>query len=205
MGQTHAELTENLAERWCWEVARRDDLRIARRLYREAVVDAVYRLDAGALLDDFFHFLQGIGLMALLEDVHGTTIQRAKLPYVQNILLYGLKMLFGLKSMNALPALLFSDEALMPCVGFDAQQVRNGVCQRGVGKWEEAQDPGPICPETLAKQIVRLNVRELESVFNGAIRALARAGVFEAQVTDIVDGTDLETTEYYTGTRPGDT
>ena len=39
MGQTHAELTENLAERLCWEVARRDDWRIARRLYRKAVVD----------------------------------------------------------------------------------------------------------------------------------------------------------------------
>jgi hypothetical protein len=46
---------------------------------------------------------------------------------------------------------------------------------------------------------VRLNLRELESVLNGAIRALAQAGVFEAQVTGIVDGTDLETTEHYMG------
>jgi hypothetical protein len=56
-----------------------------------------------------------------------------------------------------------------------------------------------MCPETLAKPLVRLNLRELESVFHGAIRALARAGVFEAQVTAIVDGTDLETTAPYTG------
>jgi hypothetical protein len=199
MGQTHAELTENVAERLCWEVARRDDVRIARRLYRKAVVDGVYRLDEGALLDDFFHFLRGIRVMALLEEVHGTAIQREMLPYVQYILLYGLKTLFGIKSMNALPALLFSDEALMQLVGFNAQQVRNGVCQRGAAKRQGARQPGPICPETLAKQIVRLNLRELESVFNGAIRALARAGVFEAQVTGIVDGTDLETTEHYTG------
>ena len=199
MGQTHTELTENLAERLCWEVARRDDVRIARRLYRKEVVDGVYRLDEGALLDDFFHFLRGIGVMALLENVHGTAIQREMLPYVQYILLYGLKTLFGMKSMNALPALLFSDEALMQLVGFNAQQVRNGVCQRGAAKRQGAREPGPICPETLAKQIVRLNLRELESVFNGAIRALARAGVFEAQVTGIVDGTDLETTEHYTG------
>ena len=199
MGQTDAELTENLAERLCWEVARRDDVRIARRLYRKEVVDGVYRLDEGALLDDFFQFLRGIGVMALLEEVHGTAIQREMLPYVQYILLYGLKTLFGIKSMNALPALLFSDEALMQLVGFNAQQVRNGVCQRGAAKRQGAREPGPICPETLAKQIVRLNLRELESVFNGAIRALARAGVFEAQVTGIVDGTDLETTEHYTG------
>jgi hypothetical protein len=199
MGQTNEELTENLAERLCWEVARRDDVRIARRLYRKQVVDGVYRLDEGALLDDFFHFLRALGVMALLEDVHGTAIQREMLPYVQYVLLYGLKTLFGIQSMNALPALLFSDEALMQLVGFNAQQVRAGVCQRGAAKRQRAREPGPICPDTLAKQIVRLNLRELESVFHGAIRALAQAGVFEAQVTGIVDGTDLETTERYTG------
>jgi hypothetical protein len=87
MGQTHAELTENLAERLGWEVARRDDVRIARRLYRKAVVDGVDRLDEGALLDDCFPFLRGIGVMALLEEVHGTAIQCEMRPYVQYILL----------------------------------------------------------------------------------------------------------------------
>jgi hypothetical protein len=58
MGQTHDEITQNLAERLCWEAARRDDSRVARRLYRKPLVDGVYRLDEGALLDDFFHFLQ---------------------------------------------------------------------------------------------------------------------------------------------------
>ena len=47
--------------------------------------------------------------------------------------------------------------------------------------------------------IVKLNVRELEAVFNGAIRALAKAGVFGAKVTGIADGTDLETTARYGG------
>jgi hypothetical protein len=54
MAQTRDEITANLAERWCWQVARRDDARVARRLYRKQVVDGVYRLDAGAVLDDFF-------------------------------------------------------------------------------------------------------------------------------------------------------
>lgn len=35
-------------------------------------------------------------------------------------LLYSLKTLFGIESMNALPALLFRDEALMQLVGFNA-------------------------------------------------------------------------------------
>jgi hypothetical protein len=50
MEQAHDEITQNLAERLCWEVVRRDDARVARRLYRKQLVDGVYRLDEGALL-----------------------------------------------------------------------------------------------------------------------------------------------------------
>jgi hypothetical protein len=199
MGQTHDVITQNLAERLCWQVTRRDDMRVARRLYRKQLVDGVYRLDEGALLDDFFHFLQAIEVMALLEQVHGTAIQRKMLPFVQYLLLYGLKTLFGIDSMNALPVLLFSDEALMQLVGFNAQQVRQGVCQRGRTKRQGERPPGPICPDTLANNIVQCNLRDLEALFNGVIRALAKTGVFGKRVTGIADGTDLETTERYQG------
>lgn len=203
MPQTHNEITQNLAERLWWEVARRDDSRVARRLYRKQLVDGVYRRDAGALLDDFFHFLQAIGVMALLEEVHGAAIQREMRPFVQYVLLYGVKTLFGIKSINALPSLLCSDEALMQLVGFNAQQVRQGICQRGATTRQGERRPGPLCPDTLAKNIVKWNVQDLEVVFNGAIRALAQAGVFGAKVTGIADGTDLETTEHYTGCGQG--
>ena len=199
MRPTRDEITEKLAERLCWEVARRDDARVARRLYRKQVVNGVYRLDEGAVLDDFFHFLDQIGVMALLAEVCGTAIQREMVPFVQYVLLYGLKTLFGMESMNALPPLLFSDEALMQLVGFNAQQVHDGVCQRGATRRQGERTPGPISPETLANNIVKLNLRDLEQVFNGAIRALAKAGVFAKQVTGIADGTDLETTARYRG------
>jgi hypothetical protein len=199
MGQTQDEITENLAERLCWEVARRDDSRVARRLYHKQLVDGVYRLDEGALLDDFVHFLQAMGVMALLEEAHGAAVHRAIVPFVQYVLLYGVKTLFGIESINALPHLLFSDAALMQLVGFNAQQVRQGICQRGATKRQGERLPGPICPDTLAKNIVQWNLWNLEAVFNGAIRALAKAGVFGGKVTGIADSTDLETTERYTG------
>jgi hypothetical protein len=199
MRPTRDEITENLAERLCWEVARRDDARVARRLYRKQVVNGVYRLDEGAVLDDFFHFLDQIGVMALLAEVRGTAIEREMVPFVQYVLLYALKTLFGIESMNALPPLLFSDEALMQLVGFNAQQVHDGVCQRGATRRQGERTPGPISPETLANNIVKLNLRDLEQVFNGAIRALAKAGVLATQVTGIADGTDLETTARYGG------
>jgi hypothetical protein len=56
---------QHLAERLWWQVARRDDVRVARRLYRQPLVDGVYRLDAGAVLDDVFLLLEAVGVMAL--------------------------------------------------------------------------------------------------------------------------------------------
>ena len=199
MRQTREEITTNVAERLCWQVARRDDLRVARRLYRKQLVDGVYRLDEGALLDDFFYFLQELGVVDWLGDVQGTAVQREMVPFVQYVLLYSLKTLFGIESMNALPVLLFSDEALMRLVGFNAQQVRYGVCQRGAAHRQGPRTEGPICPEALAENIVKLNVRDLEALFNRVIRALAKAGVLAAKVTGIVDATDLATTPQYEG------
>jgi hypothetical protein len=199
MNQTREDVAQNLAERLCWQAARRDDSRVARRLYRRQVVDGVYRLDEGALLDDFFYFLQQLGVVDWLSDVRSTTIQREMVPVVQYVLLYSLKTLFGVDSMNALPPLLFSDEALMRLVGFNAQQVRQGVCQRGAATRHRPRTTGPICPDTLAANIVQLNVRDLEGLFNRVIRALAKAGVLAAKVTGIVDATDLETTAQYEG------
>jgi hypothetical protein len=166
---------------------------------RKQEVDGVYRLDEGAVLDDVFHFLDQIGVMAWLVEVHGTAIQREMVPYVQYVWLYGVKTLCGIESMNALPALLCSDEALMQVVGFNAHHVRQGVCQRGAATRPGERTSGPISPETLANTIVTLNLRDLECVFNGAIRAWAKAKVFGAQVTGVAAGTDLETTKRSTG------
>jgi hypothetical protein len=167
---------------------------VARRLYRTEVVDGVYRLDEGALLDDVFPFLRELGVLELMEGVQGMALQREMVPVVPYLLLYGLKTLCGIERMHALPALLCSDEALMPWVGFNAQQVRHGVCQRGAAKRQRPRTAGPICPETLANNLVKLNLRDLEVWFNGTIRALAKAGLFGAKGTGIIDATDLETT-----------
>jgi hypothetical protein len=61
MGQRRHEITQTLAERLCWKVARRDDSRVARQLYRTPLTNGVYRLDKGALLDDFLHFFPKLG------------------------------------------------------------------------------------------------------------------------------------------------
>jgi len=47
--------------------------------------------------------------------------------------------------------------------------------------------------------MVKLNLQDLEALFNGSIWALAQAWVFGPEVTDILDATNLEITERYAG------
>jgi hypothetical protein len=79
--------------------------------------------------------------------------------------------------------------------GFNAQQVRQGICQRGATQLQGERGPGPIGPDTLAKHIMQWHVRELQAVCNGCMRALAHAVGFGAEGTGVADGTDLETTD----------
>jgi hypothetical protein len=194
MAQTREAIAQKLAERLCWQAARRDDARVARRLYRQQVVDGVYRRDEGAWLDDFFDFLPKLGVVDLRGHVQGTAVQREMVPIVQDLLRYSLKTRFGMESLQALPALRFSDEALMRLVGCKAYPVRHGVCQRGAAKRQGPRTTGPIGPDALAATIVKLHMRALEALCTGVIRALATAGVVAAKVTSLVEATDLETT-----------
>jgi hypothetical protein len=80
-------------------VGLRDDAWVACLWYCQPLVNGVYRLAEGAFLDDFWHFLQAIGVMALLE-AHGAAIRRTVLLFVQYVLRYGVKILFGIERMT---------------------------------------------------------------------------------------------------------
>jgi hypothetical protein len=172
---------------------------VARRLDRKQVVEGVYRRDAGALLDDCFSCLQKLGVVDWLGDVQGTAVQRERVPCVQSLRRYSLQTRCGIERMQALPALVWSDEALRRVVGCHAHQVRHGGCQRGAAPRQGPRTRGPLCPAALADTIVQLHLRDLEAVWKGVIRALAQQGGLTAQVTGSVDASAVETTAPYAG------
>jgi hypothetical protein len=197
--QSRTDVTTNLVERLDWRCARRDESRIARRLWQKQAVDAIYSLEEGAILDEFVHFLDEMGVLPRWQVLQGDEIQREMVDFFQYVMLYGMKTLFGIESMNALPSLLFSDAAAMRLAGFNAVQIRDGICQRSHEKRQREKAPGPLCPDTLADNIVKLSLEAMEAFLNGVVHDLAQARVFARQVTGIVDGTDLETTARYEG------
>jgi len=132
--------------------------------------------------------------MVRLEEAHGAAVHREMRPFVQYGLLGGVNTLLGLTSMHALPCWLYSDEALLPLVGCNAQPVRQGICQRGASKRQGERASGPLGPAPLAKPIVKWTLRDLEAVFKRAMRVLAEAGGFGKQGMGMAAGTALETT-----------
>ena len=91
----------------------------------------MHELSEAGLLDEFFVFLEQVGMMAILEQQELPGVKRVLVPAVQFVLLYLLKVLFGGQSMNELPRWLFSNMALMELVGFNAHQVEEGLTKRG--------------------------------------------------------------------------
>src|SRR5438094_6059668 len=90
-------------ERLNWQLARRDDQRVAQALYAGEEIEELHELSEAGLLDEFFVFLEQVGMMAIIEELELPGVERVLVPTVQFVLLYMLKVLFGGQSMNELP------------------------------------------------------------------------------------------------------
>src|SRR5436309_15470680 len=75
-------------DRLSWQLARRDDKRVAQALYSGEELEEMHELSEAGLLDEFFAFLQEIGMMGVLEQMQLPAVQRVLVPTVQFVLLY---------------------------------------------------------------------------------------------------------------------
>ena len=79
----------------------------------------------------FFAFLAESGIQAHWQTLTIAGVRHLFVPVLACVLLYGMRLLFGIASRNALPALLFSNVAAMTLIGFNAHQVTAGLSSRG--------------------------------------------------------------------------
>ena len=197
--QTTAEIRANLAEQLDWHFAERDDSLIAQALVSGAGVDRVHPLDEAGLLDGFFAFLRETKVLNHWQSFQIEAVQRTFLPGIVLVLLYGVRVLFGIGSTNALPQLLFSNVAVMSLIGFTAYQVAHGLSGRSRAARTKANGYVLLDPQTLAETISQASAEELARLFNGTIHCLAAFGVFMAEVMIAVDGTPIVTPATYAG------
>jgi hypothetical protein len=182
-------------ERLNWQVAWRDEGKVAQALYAGEARDEMHHLSDAGLLDEFFVFLKELGMLEAFEQVSLTGVKRTLIPTVQFVLLYFLKVLLGGESMNELPRVLLSDLALMELVGFNAHQCENGLTKRGESSRTTKKKQGPITAQCLADNICKITQEEMERLFNIMVQLLARRGWFAGTLLVALDGSKVPTPE----------
>lgn len=194
-----AEEPSAVQERLAWQLAWRDDGRVAQALYAGEEVEEIHELSEAGLLDEFFVFLEEVGMMALFEGMELPAVQRVLVPTVQFVLLYLLKVLVGSQSMNELPRVLFSNLALMELVGFNARQVEEGLTKRGEASRKSRKKQGPLSPQCLADNISKLSREQMEELMNQMVQRLAAKGLLSGERIAALDGSKLPTPPTYEG------
>ena len=186
-------------ERLNWQLATRDDTKVAQALYAGEEIEEMHELSDAGLLDEFFVFLEDCGMMQAFEQIKLPEVKRILVPTIQFILLYLLKVLIGGESMNELPRVLLSNVALMDLIGFNAQHVAHGLTKRGDAQRKAKPKQGPLTPHCLADNISPLTQQQMELLFNQMVEVLARRGLFSGERLVALDGSKLPTPQSYEG------
>ncbi len=187
-----------LAEVNGWNTRTRDDAGVVAELHRDRVIDSVHALDQVAFFDEFFHYVRERGLWPDLEGLDPKTRKGALYPFIQFVTMTIMRCVGGVQSMIAMHDLILTDEALMAAVGFNADQVKHGANRRGEDRRKEPVEiRGALSYETIADNLVTIELAKLEKLFNAAICALAAQGLFPKKIDALLDATDDEATPTY--------
>ena len=198
---TRDQLQETLCDRLFWHTAQRDDAKVADHLFHRREMDVVYAMDEATLFDSFFNYLQEIEVFPHLQHIDPQKQRRKNVPFFQIMLVFLMKVIGSIKAMDEISDLLLTDELLMSMCGFNAYQVKNGSCQRGVklSKNPMPQIRGSLCVDTVANHIVTITPGRIENLFNRCIQQLAKQGVFPEKIHAACDATLYETTSKFKG------
>jgi len=145
------QLQEILCNRLFWHIAERDDARVADHFFHHREMDVVYAMDEVALFDSFFNYLQEIKVFPHLEQLDPQKQQRKKVPFFQIVLVFLMKVVGSIKTIDEIRDLLLTDELFMSMCGFNAHQVKNGSCDQGtkLRKTPSHEIRGSLCVDTV--------------------------------------------------------
>jgi len=79
--QSEGEIVGNLVTKLSWEMATRNDQRVARAIYQGQEVSGIYGLEETGLLDGFYEYLEGLGVIKLLKEISPSGVVRVMVPF----------------------------------------------------------------------------------------------------------------------------
>ena len=199
--------SENIAERLVWHTAIKDQSGIANDLVDGKEIEEVYGLGDAGLFDEFFCFLSQLGIKDLLMKLEPKIkLRKSKVEFSSVILIYLMRIVSGISYFYHIGPVLLQSQSLMRLVGFNAREVREGTCERGLKNPsisnENEQKPddyskirGPVCPQFIAAFIQAITASALESFFNKVINILAANSFFPKNVRALMDASEIQSTE----------
>jgi hypothetical protein len=201
--------SKNIADRLTWCTSNRDQAGITKDLADGKDIQEIYGLGEASLFDEFFYFLDEIGVTKLFGILDPKTIKReSNINFYVVILIYLMRIVSGLAFFWHTGPVILRSQSLMRLAGFDGRQIRIGTSGRGVKKTsaitldeKDAEDDGskpirgPIYAGSIATYIEAIMAHALESFLNGVIEILASHGFFPKEVHALVDASEIQTTE----------
>ena len=171
-----------------------NDRRVAKAIYEGEELDSLYVLGSDGLLDGILVLMRDIGYMDFLKRFNVIEdYKRMILPLFHFIVTYMARIIMGIPSMNALPQLLFHNTATMELLGFNAEVLKNGICNRGADRRSpDKEPPAPFTPQTLSNVLGRFSPEESCLLLDSLIQCLAARRFFDEEVSVIIDATDIE-------------
>lgn len=205
----------NIISRLSWHTGLKDQAAIASDLANGKDIQEVYGLGEAGLFDEFFCFLDEIGVSSLFDALAPKlTIRKSNIKFPAVILIYLMRIVSGLNFYWHIEPVLLLSQPLMRLVGFNGRQIREGTTSRGLPKSvsdkKELENPlvepqnstkqpveirGPICTDSIAAYIQAITAKALEKFFNRIVGILAAARFFPKKVHALLDASEIESTE----------
>jgi len=207
--------SQRIAERLTWCTASRDQAGIAKDLAEGKEISEVYGLGEAGLFDEYFYFLEELGVMDLFMGLDPQNSQRTsnvKFPAV--ILIYLMRIVAGLAFFRHIDPVVLCSQPLMRLVGFNGRQIREGTSDRGNKRAaaesredseqeNDASKPsqirGPYCPDSIATYVQAIAANALERLFNGVVSILAARSFFPKKIKALLDSSEIQSTELCEG------
>ena len=203
------EASNTIAQRLSFQTAVKDQAGIAQELSEGQEVSEVYHLGDAGFFDEFFYFLEEIGVMRSFFALDPKVVTRpTTIRFTSVILIYLMRIVAGLAFFWHIEPVILQSQALMHLVGFNGVEILKGTSRRGVKKSsaepidddavsEDSDDiiRGPLCADSVAAYIQAIPVWALERLFNGVISILAANSFFPKYVHATLDASEIQSTE----------
>jgi hypothetical protein len=127
--------SQRTAERLVWFTARKDQSGIAKGIAEGKDLDEIYGLGDAELFDEFFCFLDELGISKLFPKLEPKIGKRdSNVSFHAVLLIYLMRIVSGLPFFWHIQSVILQSQSLMRLIGFNGRQVREGTTERGRGR-----------------------------------------------------------------------